>query len=93
MGGLEYKDGSRGPVPRCRHAKGSKGISMKKGHTVRSACGQCYAGCGIIVHVKDGRAVKVEGDPESKTVTVQWNAPASREKIRSALQEINYPAA
>lgn len=32
---------------------------------VRSACGLCYNRCGIYVHVKDGKIVKVEGDPES----------------------------
>ncbi|MBI3024137.1 MAG: hypothetical protein HYY66_00405, partial [Candidatus Tectomicrobia bacterium] len=31
---------------------------------VRSGCFFCHAGCGILVHVKDGRAVKVEGDPD-----------------------------
>jgi len=32
---------------------------------VRSTCGLCHIGCGILVHVKSGRVVKVEGDPES----------------------------
>jgi len=32
---------------------------------VRSTCGFCYAGCGILVHVDNGKAVKIEGDPES----------------------------
>ena len=35
----------------------------------------------------------VEGDADGKTVTVQWETPASPEKIRATLQEINYPAA
>ncbi len=33
-----------------------------------------------------------EGDPETKTITVEWEAPAGLEQIRSKLQEINYPA-
>jgi copper chaperone len=35
----------------------------------------------------------VEGDPDSKKVTVEYNAPATIEKIKSTLEEINYPAA
>ncbi|MFC1534234.1 molybdopterin-dependent oxidoreductase [Thermodesulfobacteriota bacterium] len=31
----------------------------------KSACRGCHGGCGVIVHVKDGKAIKVEGDPES----------------------------
>ncbi len=32
------------------------------------------------------------GKPEDKTITVQWNAPATLEMIRAALKDINYPA-
>jgi copper chaperone len=35
---------------------------------------------------------KVEGDPNSKEVTVAWDAPATREKIKTALKNIDYPA-
>jgi len=35
---------------------------------------------------------KVEGDPSSKEITVNWDAPATLEKIRATLKEINYPA-
>jgi copper chaperone len=34
----------------------------------------------------------VTGKPEEKTITVQWEAPATIEKIRKTLKEINYPA-
>ncbi|MEE9275511.1 MAG: molybdopterin-dependent oxidoreductase, partial [bacterium] len=30
---------------------------------VNSGCFFCHGGCGIRVHVRDGRAIKVEGDP------------------------------
>jgi anaerobic selenocysteine-containing dehydrogenase len=30
-----------------------------------STCTECSAGCGVRVRVRDGRAVKVEGNPES----------------------------
>jgi hypothetical protein len=33
----------------------------------------------------------VKAEIESKQVSVEWNEPASWEKIQSLLQEINYP--
>jgi copper chaperone CopZ len=36
---------------------------------------------------------KVEGDPAAKEITVEWENPATLEKIKSALEEIDYPAA
>jgi copper ion binding protein len=35
---------------------------------------------------------KVDGDPNSKQITVAFDAPATLEKIKSTLKEINYPA-
>jgi copper chaperone CopZ len=34
----------------------------------------------------------VKGDAEKKEITVNWDAPASVEKIKETLKEINYPA-
>jgi len=31
---------------------------------VKSYCRNCHGGCGVLVHVKEGRIVKIEGDPE-----------------------------
>jgi copper chaperone CopZ len=36
---------------------------------------------------------KVEGDPGKKEITVSWEAPATVEKIKATLKEINYPSA
>lgn len=36
---------------------------------------------------------KVDGNPQAKEITVEWDAPATLEKITSTLKEINYPAA
>ena len=36
---------------------------------------------------------EVEGDPNTKEITVQWDSPATMEKIKSTLKQINYPAA
>jgi len=35
---------------------------------------------------------KVEGDPAGKSITLEWDAPATIEKIKETLREINYPA-
>ncbi len=35
----------------------------------------------------------VEGNVEAKEITVEYGSPATLERIRSTLQEINYPAA
>ncbi len=32
---------------------------------IRSYCRNCHGGCGVLVHVKDGRIMRIEGDPES----------------------------
>lgn len=34
----------------------------------------------------------VSGDPETKNITVEWDAPISEPQIRQVLKEINYPA-
>lgn len=36
--------------------------------------------------------VMVEGKPEEKEIVVEWQSPASVEKIKAALRQINYPA-
>jgi copper chaperone CopZ len=35
---------------------------------------------------------KVEGDPNAKEISVDYDAPATVDKIKSTLKEINYPA-
>jgi len=34
----------------------------------------------------------VDGNIDTKTVTVEWEAPASMDTIKTKLKEINYPA-
>jgi copper chaperone CopZ len=34
----------------------------------------------------------VDGNPETKSIDVEWEFPASLEKIKETLKEINYPA-
>ena len=31
----------------------------------KSACRMCHGGCGVLVHVNDGKVIKVQGDPAS----------------------------
>ena len=54
------------------------------------SCGHCVM--AIKNELSKVEGVKaVEGNPENKSVTVEWEAPATGEKIRDALKEINYP--
>jgi len=55
------------------------------------SCGHCVMSIKSELTELNG-VQKVEGDPDSRTVTVEWGAPASVEKIRETLKEINYPA-
>ncbi len=34
---------------------------------IKSNCRGCHGGCGVLVHVKDGRITKIEGDPDFPT--------------------------
>jgi len=38
---------------------------MEEVKKIRTACRSCHGGCGVIAHVKNGKVVKVEGDPDS----------------------------
>lgn len=61
-------------------------------HIPNISCGHCTA--SIQNELKEIEGVRsAEGDIARKTVTVDWEAPASREKILATLKEINYPAA
>jgi len=56
------------------------------------SCGHC------VMSIKNGLSdlegvSAVDGDPEKKSMTVTWEAPATLERIKAQLEEINYPAA
>jgi len=53
---------------------------------VRSKCGFCYAGCGILIHVENGKPVKIEGDPESPV-----NKGLLCEKALASLEYLYHP--
>ena len=55
------------------------------------SCGHCVM--SIKKELSEMKGVsKVEGDPESKSITLEWDTPATLEKIKDTLKEINYPA-
>ncbi|MCF8078244.1 MAG: heavy-metal-associated domain-containing protein [Desulfobacterales bacterium] len=55
------------------------------------SCGHCVMTIKNELSEIDGIQV-VEGNADGKTVTVAWEAPATEEKIRTTLADINYPA-
>jgi len=56
------------------------------------SCGHCVMAIKRELNEIAGVS-NVEGDPQKKEITVEWNQPATLEKIKSTLMEINYPAA
>lgn len=55
------------------------------------SCGHCVM--SIKNELAELKGVKtVEGDPESKDITVEWEDPATVERIKDKLAEINYPS-
>ena len=55
-------------------------------------CGHCVMSIQRELGEIDGVS-KVEEGPTAKEITVEWEEPATLEKIRSTMKEINYPAA
>ena len=55
------------------------------------SCGHCVMSIKNELNEIDG--VKgVEGDPDTKSITVEWESPTLLDNIKEKLQEINYPA-
>ncbi|OEU65480.1 MAG: heavy metal transporter [Desulfobacterales bacterium PC51MH44] len=55
------------------------------------SCGHCVM--SIKNELSEIEGIKaVEGDPASKTITVEWETPTTLEDIRTTLKNINYPA-
>ncbi len=63
-----------------------EGVTPGMANYYASACRSCPAGCGILVRVSEGRAKKIEGNPEH---------PVNRGKLcgrgQAALQELYHP--
>jgi copper chaperone len=56
------------------------------------SCGHCIMTIQRELGEIDG-VKKVEGNPTTKEITVEWDSPATLESIKSTLKEINYPVA
>lgn len=56
------------------------------------SCGHCVKAVQKELNEMEGVS-SVEGDPGKKEISVSWEAPATDEKIKAVLKEINYPAA
>lgn len=60
---------------------------MVKNGVVSSVCSICYAGCGVLIHLQDGKILKIEGNPD---------APLSKgvlcPKGRASLDVLLHPA-
>jgi len=55
------------------------------------SCGHCVM--SIKNELNEINGVKsVEGDPDTKSITVEWESPTSLDAIKETLKEINYPA-
>jgi anaerobic selenocysteine-containing dehydrogenase len=59
---------------------------------VRTVCRECRNGCGMLVHVQAGKAIKVESDPESPKFRDKlcFRSEASLERLYSA-NRLTYP--
>ena len=55
------------------------------------SCGHCVNAIKEELSEMDG-VRRVDGNPDNKSVTVAWDAPATLDTIRETLKEINYPA-
>lgn len=56
------------------------------------SCGHCVM--SIKNELAELEGVKsVEGNPEKKQITIEFEDPATLDKIKNTLKEINYPAA
>ncbi len=55
------------------------------------SCGHCVMSIKNELNEIDG-VKSVEGDPDTKSITVEWESPTSANAIKERLKEANYPA-
>ncbi|MGD2125128.1 MAG: heavy-metal-associated domain-containing protein [Desulfobacteraceae bacterium] len=66
-------------------------MERKKFTIPNISCGHCVMSIKRELGEIEGVS-KVEGDPEKKEISVDWDTPATVDKIKATLKEINYPA-
>jgi anaerobic selenocysteine-containing dehydrogenase len=42
-----------------------KGMNMEEIKKIKTVCRSCHGGCGVIAQIKNGKVIKIEGDPDS----------------------------
>ena len=67
-------------------------MEAKTLHVPNIMCGHCVMAIKKELIEMKGVA-KVDGNPANKSITLEWDEPATLEKIKATLEEINYPAA
>jgi len=76
----------------CDRPAGGDFMEKQKFRIPKISCGHCTM--SIKNELEELKGVQsVQGDVADKSITVQWQAPATREQIMATLKEINYPAA
>ncbi len=55
------------------------------------SCGHCVATIQKELHEIEG-VTQANGNPQTKSVTVEWQPPATASKIEARLTKIGYPA-
>ena len=55
------------------------------------SCGHCVMSIKNELGELKG-VISVDGDPDKKKVTIEWDDPATLDLIKATLKEINYPA-
>jgi copper chaperone len=55
------------------------------------SCGHCVMSIKNELSEIEG-VHSVEGDPGAKSITVEWDAPATLDMLKERLNQINYPA-
>jgi len=72
--------------------KENKRMGKKTFSIPNISCGHCVMAIKNELSGLDGIKM-VEGNPEVKSIDVEWEAPITEDKIKETLKEINYPAA
>jgi copper chaperone CopZ len=94
IGGQGQRDGLDGLCQVCAGTTIKRRDLMEKANLSipNISCGHCVMTIKRELAEMKG-VIRVEGDPDSKQINVEWEDPASLEKIKSTLEEIHYPAA
>jgi copper ion binding protein len=72
--------------------KGVKTMEKQTLSVPNISCGHCVMAIKKELTTMKGVS-KVDGDPGKKTISVEFDAPATIDKIKETLKDINYPAA